>query len=210
MGHGHVIPNPDGMKARCGGPGICKECSEELARQKAGSVTAFFVFDVESVGLHGEGFAVAGGIYIDGAAQSEFRFCCPVEEAQGSDTDREWVKENVPVMEITHRTPKQVREAFWTEWARAKLRYPGITMAGECIWPVEAAFVANCVYQNREARNWEGPYPFHEIASIMLAAGMNPMATYERRESEKPAHEPLADARLSARLLHEAMTALKN
>lgn len=30
-GHGHVTPNPDGSLARCGGPGICPECSRELA-----------------------------------------------------------------------------------------------------------------------------------------------------------------------------------
>jgi hypothetical protein len=30
-GHGHVIPNADGTKARCGGPGLCGECSSELA-----------------------------------------------------------------------------------------------------------------------------------------------------------------------------------
>lgn len=29
-GHGHVTPNPDGTKARCGGPGLCPECSREL------------------------------------------------------------------------------------------------------------------------------------------------------------------------------------
>lgn len=28
-GHGHVTPNADGSKARCGGPGICYECSRE-------------------------------------------------------------------------------------------------------------------------------------------------------------------------------------
>jgi hypothetical protein len=31
MGHGHVNPNPDGAKARCGGPGICADCSQEAA-----------------------------------------------------------------------------------------------------------------------------------------------------------------------------------
>jgi len=168
----------------------------------------FFVFDVESVGLHGEAFAVAGGVYIDAAAQSEFRFCCPIEEAKGDDDDRKWVKANVPVMEITHRHPAAVREAFWSEWEKAKKRYPGITMAGECIWPVEAAFVAACIRQEIADRKWSGPYPFHEIASVMLAAGMDPMATYEREESEKPAHEPLADARQSARLLATALRSL--
>jgi hypothetical protein len=31
MRHGQVIPNEDGSKARCGGPGICTDCSTELA-----------------------------------------------------------------------------------------------------------------------------------------------------------------------------------
>jgi hypothetical protein len=31
-GHGHVTPNADGSKARCGGPGICPECSTEWAQ----------------------------------------------------------------------------------------------------------------------------------------------------------------------------------
>lgn len=169
----------------------------------------FFVFDVESVGLHGEAFAVAGGVYINGAAQSEFRFCCPLEEAKGDDDDRGWVKANVPALEITHRHPAAVREAFWAEWEKAKKRYPAITMAGECIWPVETGFVSACVQQEIADRKWSGPYPFHEIASVMLAAGMDPMATYDRTESEKPAHEPLADARQSARLLATALRKLK-
>lgn len=31
-GHGHVIPNVDGSKARCGGPAICSVCALEYAR----------------------------------------------------------------------------------------------------------------------------------------------------------------------------------
>lgn len=34
-GHGHVWPRPDGMRARCGGPGMCKECSQDQARLQA-------------------------------------------------------------------------------------------------------------------------------------------------------------------------------
>lgn len=30
MGHGHVVPNEDGSKARCGGPGLCDQCSKEF------------------------------------------------------------------------------------------------------------------------------------------------------------------------------------
>lgn len=32
MSHGHVRPNPDGSKARCGGPMFCSECAMEYAR----------------------------------------------------------------------------------------------------------------------------------------------------------------------------------
>lgn len=32
-GHGHVRPRSDGVKARCGGPGICSECSAEAGRE---------------------------------------------------------------------------------------------------------------------------------------------------------------------------------
>lgn len=34
-GHGHVFPRPDGVKARCGGPAICKVCALDAARAAA-------------------------------------------------------------------------------------------------------------------------------------------------------------------------------
>jgi hypothetical protein len=165
----------------------------------------FFVFDVESIGLHGEGFAVAGGVYMadNGAALWEFQYACPPETAQGFELDREWVAKNVPVLEITHRHPTGIREAFWAKWKRAKKS--GLKMAAECLWPVESRFLGDCLRDNAN-RLIDAPYPFHEISSIMIAAGMDPMCTYERSESEKPAHSPLADARQSARLLSEALS----
>ena len=35
-GQGHVFPRPDGIRARCGGPGLCGECSRDRARKDAG------------------------------------------------------------------------------------------------------------------------------------------------------------------------------
>lgn len=35
-GHGHVFPRPDGVRARCGGPGLCSECARDLARKNQG------------------------------------------------------------------------------------------------------------------------------------------------------------------------------
>lgn len=32
-GHGHVTPNPDGLKARCGGPAMCSVCQKEASEK---------------------------------------------------------------------------------------------------------------------------------------------------------------------------------
>lgn len=39
-GHGHVHPRADGQRARCGGPGICDQCSREQALANAQVVRA--------------------------------------------------------------------------------------------------------------------------------------------------------------------------
>jgi hypothetical protein len=35
VGHGHVYPRTDGVKMRCGGVGICSECSRDKVRKDA-------------------------------------------------------------------------------------------------------------------------------------------------------------------------------
>ena len=35
FGHGHVYPREDGVKARCGGPGICNECALDQAQKQS-------------------------------------------------------------------------------------------------------------------------------------------------------------------------------
>ncbi len=49
MGHGHVIPNPDGSLARCGGPGICSDCAKELAQLERRRTQDYL--KVESMGV---------------------------------------------------------------------------------------------------------------------------------------------------------------
>lgn len=167
-----------------------------------GGMKSFFIFDVESVGLHGDGFAVAGGVYLEnGAAQWEFCFSIDRANSRGSDDDRAWVSEHIPPIEVTHLNIKLLRTDFWSAWMRAKAA--GAVMAAECGWPVEARFLTQCI-DDDQSRKWEGPYPLHEIASFMQLAGMDPLKKYERSPSELPEHHPLSDARLSARLLADA------
>ncbi len=35
VGHGHVLPRADGVKMRCGGPGLCSECTADAYRARA-------------------------------------------------------------------------------------------------------------------------------------------------------------------------------
>ncbi len=162
------------------------------------------VFDVESVGLHGEGFAF-GFVVIDGLG-SEIQsglFTCPFEDARGSSASRKWVDENVPKLvgiglcEDTF----ELRLKFWDAWMNWKGK--GAILAADCSWPVEANFLSQCVEDQPREREWQGPYPLIDIGSVVLANGGDPLAKFPRKENELPEHDPLADARQSARILIE-------
>jgi hypothetical protein len=164
----------------------------------------FMVFDVESVGLHGEGFAVAFVVVTsDGDELDRARFACDPTHALGDDDDRRWIAENIPPIPVTHPDPRAVRDAFWSAWEVVKGH--GAVLAADCAWPVEARFLAACVDDDPKMRKWGGPYPLHDVATARLAAGLDPLATEERQDGEDPKHDPLADARQSARLFLEAL-----
>jgi hypothetical protein len=166
------------------------------------------VFDVEGIGLHGEGFAV-GWVVVDGDGNelgSGIEACDP-GEAIGHPGDAAWVAANIPPIARTRHTPFDVRGAFWRCWMAEKEQ--GAVLVADCAWPVEARFLAACVDDFRRVRAWDGPYPLHEVATMRLAAGLDPLATAPRLPTEEPKHDPLADARQSARLFIEAVNALR-
>lgn len=167
----------------------------------------FMVFDVESIGLHGEGFAV-GYVVVDrlGKEVASARFACDPQLASGTDEARRWVAEHIPSLTPTHASPVEVRAEFWAAWLVWKAK--GAILFADCLWPVEARFLAQCVDDAPVTREWEGPYPFHEIATVLLAAGKNPTDKLPRKYDEIPEHDPLADARQSARILIENLKAI--
>lgn len=167
----------------------------------------FMVFDVESIGLHGEGFAY-GFVVVksDGTLVAEGSAACPTEIAAGGAEGRIWVKENCPGLAVTCPTPAELRRLFWHYWLEWKAQ--GAVLVADCQWPVEARFLIACIDDKPAERGWSGPYPMHELASFMVAAGMDPHATYDRLPDE-PIHDPLGDARQSARLLMSALARLR-
>lgn len=166
----------------------------------------FMVFDVESVGLHGEGFAVGYVVVTaDGKELESGRHACLPSKARGYSEGHAWVADNVPSIPPTNHAPLGVRIRFWGDWL--KWRQKGAVLVADCAWPVEARFLIACVEDDAATREWDGPYPLHELASFLVAAGMDPMAQYDRLPNE-PKHDPLGDARQSARLLRLALKRL--
>jgi hypothetical protein len=160
----------------------------------------FLMFDVESVGLHGQGFAVSWVIAVQGEEVAHGEEGCPLIGAYGSSSDREWVKANVTYA-VTQDNRKQVIRAF----GRVLRNYceRGYAIVTDCGWPVEANFLRDIVdwTDNRDHL----PYPLYDLSSVLAALGYDPVGTYARKENELPAHNPLNDARQSARVLLEAL-----
>lgn len=156
----------------------------------------YMVFDVESNGLQGEGFAV-GWVVVQDA--EEVAHGLAVGHMTVNTPKDAWVVQNVlPALPYPNCVdPHQVRTVFtsaWTEWMDK-----GAWLAADVPWPVEARFLLQCNLGKA------GPYPLIDIASVRLAVGLDPLGEESRLPLELPQHNPLADARQSARLLIEAL-----
>jgi hypothetical protein len=165
-------------------------------------------FDVESIGLHGEGFAV-GWVVVDAAGelQEEQRWACPSEAATGEASDRDWVAANVPALAVTHDSPIALRAAFWAVWQVWRER--GACLVADCPWPVEAGFLSACVKDLGPSSHWQGPYPLLDVSTLVWAAGHDPRQPNERvAEAERPIHDPLADSHHALHRWQESCRAL--
>lgn len=168
------------------------------------------VFDVESIGLYGEGFAV-GLVVIDRESKTvtdQAYLACPTDAAQGTPEDREWVEKNIvpylppPKLAIT----RQVREEFWRLYRRIGGGYKDCSIWADCGYPVEDGFMRTCIHDNLSARKWNGPYPLQEIATVRTALGLDPTLAYQLPEDKR--HNPLEECLYIAPKLVEWLDAL--
>lgn len=160
-----------------------------------------FVFDVESNGLFGPWFAV-GYVVVNTETWTEvdcgYFGVSPLRDHWPMEA---FVTDHVlPALpHPTHSDREPIRVEFLRAWDAWRAR--GAWLAADVPFPVEARFLDDVL---RDARGLS-PYPLFDIASAMTAAGMNPMATYDRLPDETPAHHPARDARQSVRLLRTAL-----
>lgn len=164
----------------------------------------YFVFDVESIGLHGEAFAV-GFVVVNELGKELVAECYAshVEKSRGNPESHAWVSKNILPITPTHGSDYRIRDAFWLAWKGWEST--GAIMVADCAWPVEARFLIQCIEDNHAGREFQGPYPLHDLASILLAKGFDPLTKFPRLDTELPEHDPLCDARQSARILIAAL-----
>lgn len=164
--------------------------------------------DVESNGLHGEPFAV-GAVILDTetlAVVSSFAGRAPIV---GNIDD--YVAQNV--MPAVKSIPKianarELRQGFWLWYKLVEVE----AVFADVGYPVEVRFLSLC---QREVEDfWGGPYPLHEVATLLFAAGIDPDINRVEfvgdllPKMEGLAHNPLTDATVSAYCVAKALRLL--
>lgn len=163
--------------------------------------TTFLSLDVESNGLHGAAFAVGAVLMkADGELIDSFKGRIPIRGQTDS-----WVKENVlPKLSdfpINFRSAKAMRSAFWEWFMQAKPRADYVLVNNG--YPVEARFLLASQADDIKQRGQYHPFPLLELNSLLLAAGIKPLAEKNRLVKAEISgqeilhHNPLWDAKVA-------------
>ena len=137
-----------------------------------------FSVDVESDGLHGPIFAIGAVVMTsDGTVTATFAGYAPLPKYKS-----DWVKENV-VQNLPKDSRMRVypsllklRSAFWKFWMWYK---EGVNCLSDFGAPLEAKLFSECIADNLSEREWQGPYPMHELGTMLATAGVDPDVSRE-------------------------------
>lgn len=160
-----------------------------------------FSFDAEVDGLYGSSLAIAATVRENGREVARFEARIPDLAV----TD-DWVQGNVlPAlagMPVTHSTPVEIEEAFWAFWMEHREDAVAIAHCGS---PVESGLFRRCIERELGARQWNGPFPLHEVGTALLMSGEDPTSVdaYNKRHGitvpfDGVAHHPMYDAAAAA------------
>lgn len=139
--HGHVRPRPDGVRARCGGPGLCSECSrEQAAFIPSPSIVPDMVADrypadytpthlpdlprtvIAFTGLAGSGKSTVAEHLTRHHGFTRVRFAGPLKEMMRAlgltEAEIEGDRKEVPCELLGGRTPRYAMQTIGTEWGR--------------------------------------------------------------------------------------------
>ncbi len=155
-------------------------------------------FDVESNGLQGAGFAVAGLLLDDGGNTiTSFAGRCPIK----GPVDEFVAAEVLPQFEdlqADYASAHAMRTAFWSWYLEAKAASNMVVVQNG--YPVEARFLIACQEDDLAARYWDHPFPMIDLTSLLWQIGGH---TREEREkffaaatagAVRRSHDPRYDA----------------
>lgn len=101
VGHGHVFPRADGVKMRCGGPGLCSECAADASRARAALAQPSPASDLDPLNLapHAEAFNEAPAEALKpGQAEAERPEVVAVMESNGAGGKR--LAQRFPIVNV--------------------------------------------------------------------------------------------------------------
>ena len=119
--------------------------------------------------MYGKFLSIAALAIDENGTETEFYASVSVLE---SEIETEWVKENVyPFLSdsyVKYNTEYELLEAFWKFWIEHK-------SSAECVayvpYPVEARLFTKCVMNNVSERTFEGPFPLHDLSTLLISNG---------------------------------------
>ena len=162
----------------------------------------FFSFDAETDGLYGEPFAVAA-VVMDEEGRILDRFCEKCEEPGVRDA---WTRENcLPWLADIPKCESRaaLRERFWQFYRKHR---ESCVIVADVPYPVEAGLLRSCVETDPGERRGEGPFPLIDVASVLFARGIDPLADrFEYSGWTGKQHHPMDDAVASCLCLIRAM-----
>ncbi len=161
-----------------------------------------FSWDCETNGLWGKAFSIGAILYEDGREVKKFYARCPIKGQIDS-----WVKDNVlpqmADMPETHSSYEEMLKAFSNFFLENKEDADVIFHMGV---PVEARVIID-MYDNGLIGEWDGAYPWLDIAGCLKQAGFDCTSVddYNAKhgiEVPQPeaggSHNPLYDSRATA------------
>ncbi len=153
-------------------------------------------FDVESNGLHGQGFAIGAILTNDYGTVTEFTARCPIDGPVDL-----WVLENVlPAlddMQETHTSYESMLDDFYVFLRRHSKDAKTLTFIP---WPVETRVLSD-IFSSDVDRWFEGPFPLTDLSTALDTLGFHATSDsdYMRNhnlivEFNGTGHHPLYDA----------------
>ncbi len=150
-----------------------------------------FIFDVEAVDLHGEGFAVGAIVFgMHGQIIDKFELL----STEIANKSSEWVSKNI--LPHLNNMPKcetglQLRNEFFEFYLKHK---DTCLIWSDCNFPVETNFLSVVVNDDIENRQWLMPYPLYDVSNFVnINIDRSEEYKKERNDDSIRKHHPVDD-----------------